>query len=375
MSRTRIAARLLVGALAVALAVAGSGCKGGFDPETDAAAVVLVKDGQKSALVVVDLERFEVVRRVRLRSQSFSIDAEPSARVVATAQCGGLDRETDDACGIYRLGERRPDYVRLPVPNPYDVAVSGGCAYLTHGFVDERGLCTSVVDLATGRVVHSGRIAIETQQPERVSGRVLAPQMAMPPDAGEQARDGRVVMLGRSQETTLVDGLRFKGGVFVRNDAGGDALLFAQDCGPDTQPTGRWSVYSIDATSGAARKAADASWFAKGPEVPGCLTADGITLADSSATDPADTGHDVLSLDSGTFKPVLRRTLKGMPAAVAAWREKTLVVDGKTGELFLFDKGAKRPDKRLSVSRVGNLMADIVVFDAREGGDSVDKPR
>ena len=129
--------------------------------------MALVQSRGGSELVAVDLERFVVVRRTRLRSLCLSIDGDPSVRVVATAQCGGPDRTADHACGIYEVATGEVDYVELPAPNPAEVAVCGGRALLVHGFEQGGRTYASAVDLAERSLVATMALPAGTASPAR----------------------------------------------------------------------------------------------------------------------------------------------------------------------------------------------------------------
>ena len=327
-------------------------------------AVVLVQSRGGSELVVVNLERFVVVRRTRLRSLCLSIDGDPSARVVATAQCGGPDRTADHACGVYEVATGKVEYVELPVPNPAEVAVCDGRALLVHGFEQAGRTCASAVDLARRSVAETLALPAGTASPAR-----WAPGfVAVAPSENGAAMLG--IDGGASLTTTIttvpdpVVTAVASGGA-----ADGDRSLLACGTeravlGPGSRPI-RWPAWRLR------RVPANGSRWSRSSAVAGvthgvfqmCVVGDEVALADADGLDLTDPGRCVRLLDARAHTPTRTLALPGMPAALAAWEDRLLVFDGITGELLLFPPVSTRPSRRLRLGGAPLGTGDLVIFD------------
>jgi hypothetical protein len=119
-------------------------------------AVVLLPDLSGSRLVIVDLTRHSIVRRVRLRSLVTDIDADLDTGLVVGAQSGGVGDQADDAVSLVDPRSGQVRYVRLPWRDPALVECVAGRAFVLHSLVQTQGLACSVVDIASGSVVATG---------------------------------------------------------------------------------------------------------------------------------------------------------------------------------------------------------------------------
>jgi hypothetical protein len=152
---------LLGGAAALLVALAGVAWvalsrAAGAPVSSGPLAVVLLPDLSGSRLVVVDLARHSIVRRVRLRSLVTDIDADPGTGLVVGAQSGGVGDRADDAVSLVDPWSGLVRYVRLPWRDPALVECIAGRAFVLHSIVQTQGLTCSVVDIASGSVVATG---------------------------------------------------------------------------------------------------------------------------------------------------------------------------------------------------------------------------
>lgn len=346
--------------LAVAIGCAPKEARTAREP---LAVVLCQKGGGRSELVVVDLEAFEIVRRTRLRTLCLSIDGDSGSRVVATAQCGGPDSAADSACGVFDVVTGEVSYVDLPFPNPSDLAVTDGRAYVVHGFEQQHEVCVSTVGLRSRSVLSTDSVPGDPRRPERAGGSMVMPvgEAIEGPTAKSRVRVARADAAAREVECSFDSATAVASG----DGAGIAYLLTGEATGSGRDSEQQWWLRTVE--TGGPRLL---SWCPVGVErdvLSACVVGDEIAIADANLADLADPGRTirVVGFDGRT-----RRTIEvaGVPSAVRAWRGRLLVVDGLADELLLFERGATVPSRRLDLGSDSRGDADLVVFDEPGGG-------
>lgn len=320
-------------------------------------AVVLLQSRTGSELAVVDLKRFSLVRRVKLKSLCLSIDGDAPSRTVVTAQCGGPGNEAGWEAGLLALGkDRSPRYVRLPVPNPSDVAVSGGLAHIVHGFEQAGGTCVSTVRLPKGRVVAHRHVSKSSQRPEASSGVVLLPVAGE--TLAEGGAPGGVVVLSASMPATLPSTIPATA-VTVLAGSGKQRRVVARSV------DGTWFLRSLDVRAGRTSAPVALPTVEKGIFV-AAAAGNRAALADADGIDLDDPGRTVLVSDDVATGRWRRVQVAGSPSALAWYGKRLLVVDGLKDRLLEFGPGATEPSRRLELGGLSAGTADMVVFSAGE---------
>lgn len=362
----RLGQRLPLVVCSLALALMGTGCRAPRPPLTDEpVAVVLLQTARGSELVVVDLEHFEIARRVRLRSLALSIDGDVSARAVVTAQCGGPGPAADSAVGVcYPDRSDRVHYVDLAAPNPVSVAVGDGRAFVVHGFEQEAGLVTSWVSPAELRSRPGPHLQPTAGRPSRVGEHTLVPLGPAFEVSGETSASAGALARASSGSVRTVAALPFEpSAVFGTDDAGGEVLCVgSRDA---TQSDRRWELARIDVHSGEILTQADIPGVAKAV-FEACVWGEEVVLADADGLDLNDPGDCMLVLDARTLRVRRAIEIDGMPAALGLWGARLLVVDGINGRLLLFEPGGSTPERVLELGGSPGGTADLVVFGESE---------
>ncbi|HEY5505899.1 MAG TPA: hypothetical protein VIK83_00240, partial [Coriobacteriia bacterium] len=153
---------LLIAALALsclgaaALAVTALRSPGVAAGEPSRLAAVLVPGSGRSELVVVDLDRARITRRIPLRSLVTDIDIDPVHGTVVAAQTGGIGTAADDAVSFSDARSGEVTYLTLPRIDPSQVRCVAGRAVVLHSVVDGAGYVLSSIDLASQSVVATG---------------------------------------------------------------------------------------------------------------------------------------------------------------------------------------------------------------------------
>lgn len=126
---------------------------------------------------------------------------------------------------------------------------------------------------------------------------------------------------------------------------------------------GEWALMRIDTDSGAIVAHAEVAGVEKGV-FEGCSWGGDLALADADGLDLDDPGSRILMVDSVSLESERVIEVEGMPAAMRSWRGKLLVVDGVSGRLMLFARGASSAERALELGGNPGGTADLVVFDA-----------
>lgn len=349
---------VVLAALAI-VSVTAPGCrteKSSVDVTRDPVAVVMMPQGPKSELVVVDLERFRVVKRIGLRSLSISLDGDPVSRTVVTAQAG-QPHDHDSACGIVDLSTGRVTYVDTKLLNPSDVAVVDGKAYIVHGLQENGRLLTSVVDIANRKLVGRGGVSDRAGEIAAALGAPLVPVSARSATEAWTAARGGLQRLDAKGKAHWIARLPFRS-VTVLGERGDRIVVVGSIERPGKVD---WAITTVDPVTGAADDIVPLSHVTKGI-VRGSVGAGEIYLCDENGLDPADPGKSVIVLDAQTLAEKRRFEVPGSPADADPWDGKVVVSDGITGELLLYERGGSTPIKRVKIAKRPLMAADTIIF-------------
>lgn len=314
----------LVCALMVAVAMVSPGAAEA--PATRAAplAVVLAPGVERSELVVVDLDRRLIVRRIALRSLVTDIDTDFARGTVIGAQTGGIGDDADDALSIAdpRSGEVR--YVTLPRTDPSQVECVAGRAVVLHSWVDAAGYVVSAVDLAQERVTAVGSAPDGPGLWAAAAGSVWAT------DATGGAEPCALVRLDPVTLTaTPVGRVGFTPSAVVPD---GDAVAVV---GPSLgAAAGEGSVALLDAKTGAVIATATVSGLRYGARI-AVVTGGVLAVGDWGGSEPETDSLAVL--DARTLASLPGLHVGRAPCALAAYDDRLLVVDRVEGALRQVD--------------------------------------
>lgn len=357
--RAREKRLLLIGGLAlfaVALLAVGRIAARTLQPELrseGSLAVVLLPAIDGSELAVVDPDAGRVVRRVRLRSLATDIAVDASSGLVVAAQSGGIGGDADDAVSVtdVRSGEVR--YVTLPVTDPGDVACVGGRAFVLHSVIEAAGSVVSVVDVASGRVVGRGHVA-------DCAGLWSAASGALWSTVGAEGAARALVRIGQGR---LDASLAVSGGPPVFGVAGARSrVALLGPAGRDDTAGGL--VRLFDGATSSVVASVPVTGLARAPRQ-AATVGDRLMVGDWSGDEPE--GRVLAAFDASTLRPLGAVPIDGVPCALAAWRDRLLVVDRTAGRLLVVDPTDGRTLKAIVLGAKDPVFSDVVVVgeDAR----------
>jgi hypothetical protein len=318
-----IAVLVLSGLGAVALLMSAARLPGVPAGEPSHLAAVLVPGSDRSEIVVVDLDRARITRRITLRSLVTDIDIDPVRGTVVAAQTGGIGTAADDALSFSDSRSGEVTYLKLPRIDPSQVRCVAGRAVVLHSVVDTAGYVLSSVDLASQSVVATGH-APDGPGLWAAAGGML--WTSVPTQGVER------FALARIDPVTLVATAAPSVGFAPSGVAGaGDAVVVL---GERASAKGAGAVALIDARSGETLASA---------EVPGLVhgAQSAVTVGDSLVVGDWNGGlpetRSLAVLDGTTL--AMRRTFEvgRAPCAMAASGSDLLVVDRVEGVLRSLD--------------------------------------
>lgn len=388
--------RLVVSSVIVAALVATSGCgrreaARALDGRPLAAAVIVSGDG--CFLHVIDLGRGEEVVRERLRSNAYQVCADPHTRSFVTAQAGGVDIEADDSLGVFRAeGKGSLEYVRLPYPNPGNVAAVSGVAYAVCGVELDGHLLSAAVDLESRSVLTTGEAPLGFTRVKAADGRIIESYVDLA--EGDSAGDDRqrlhrvgVVDPASLDHEVLVAASLAGGGAVSADPAveGTATLLIAGDHEGSSDHLALSSeIRRIDACEGSVLESAPLAGFKT--SVADVVAYDtGVAVLEQDNNSVGE-GARLHVLDGTTFIERQVIPLGRGPVSIAAWSEGVVVADAGSGSLKYLRPGRKDPVYTVPIKK-GGIAVSIAILDSSEsdadtasdeegrrsqGGDSVD---
>lgn len=310
-------------------------------------AVVLLPGVEDSTLAVVDLEAGAVVRRVGLRSLATDIALDASSGLVVGAQAGGLGRAADRAASLIDAHTGAVRYVELPATDPGDVACVEGRAFLLHSTREQEGAVFSVIDVASARVVASGHAPGPPGLWASAGGAVWT--------SGERGSGAPV--LRRIDPRTLAISDHDAGGLVPMGiaEAGGRALCLGIAPGRSAASGG---VATLAADGGSVEASGPVTGLAQAPRR-AASAGDRLVVGDWSGDEPE--GRALAVLDTGTLRMTGRIVIDGVPCALAAWRDRLLVVDRLRGRLLVVDPASGRTVSTVELGVADLVFSDVVV--------------
>jgi len=315
-------------------------------------AAVLVPKAGRSELVVVDLDRAVVARRIVLRSLVTDIAADPTGDRVVGAQTGGVGDQADDAISIVDPRDGDAQYVTLPRSDPSQVECIAGRAFVLHSWVDAEGYFVTAVDLASGAVTSTLHAPDGTGMWDAAGGNLWT--VAAP-------------MGGPSRSLTRMDPVALQptavacAGVYptaVVTD-GEDVVVLGS--GPDG-PAGAGSAALLDSGTGSIVATATVPGLPHGAQL-GTVTGGALVIADWVGELPES--NTVAVLDGRTFKPIGSIRVGSAPCALAGYRDRLLVVDRVEGVLRCVDPRTGKVRWSVDLGARDLLCSKVVVLDGR----------
>jgi len=339
-----------VGGVVAAALRAGAEQPGAASSPDEDLAVVLAPGSSRTKLVVVDLDRRAVVRRIALRSLATDIDIDERTGLIVAAQTGGIGDEADDAVSIVDPRTGRVRYVTLPVRDPASVVCLDGRAYVLHSVLTTGGLVASVVDVASARVAGSGRVPDGPGLWARAAGALWAARVR-----GEQGWDvvrvdtGTLSAAAFEPDAPLVSGL---------GEARGRLVLLGGGSGAG--PGGPASVRLVDPASGVVIASCTATALPY-PARSAAQAADTLVVGDWGGQEPET--RRLAVLDAETLAPRGVVDVPGVPCALAAWGSRIVVVERTRGTLLVIDPISRAVAASIDLGTGELPLADVVVAD------------
>jgi hypothetical protein len=315
---------VMLGAMATLTSLAIRAVPAGLVADDAPLAVVLVPAAGRSELVVVDLVRKVIVRRIALRSLVTDIEADPVTGMVVGAQTGGIGNASDDAVSLTDPRDGAVRYVTLPWSDPSQVECVAGRALVLHSWIDGSGFAVSVVDPASASVVATGHAPDGTGLWTAAVGRVWTSA------ASDGSPSLALVRLSPADLATSVvrcDGIDSRAVVEVGERV---AVMGAR---PD-DPTGFGRLALIDPAHGTLVATAAVAGLPHGAQN-AALAKDVLVIGDWNGDFPESSRLAVL--DAGTLAPLALPQVGTAPCAFTGFGDRLLVVDRLEGVLRSID--------------------------------------
>lgn len=335
----------MIPALGILVAVA-TGC---VDEGVIESPVAAVADA-KGRVVLVDLDRGQVVDRLEMRSWIADICADDGTGGFVTAQSGGVATDADNGVGL--IGVRRDRavrYVELKRPNPLGVESVGGRRVLVDfGWEERDGMYACLVDTDQGRVVKDGHLP-ENNGPVRfAAGSVWSP--GVDPDT-DQASLRRV-------DVTTLDSIEvpIAPGAYSSIQCEGTGNLY----GWLLDRQGGTRLARFDHETGAVRQAAEVD-LADGP---GAMVYAGRSLVavDFSGEDLKRPGDRLLVYDPSTLELTRSIPLSGGPCDAAVWGDRVVVTTFQDRRIVVVDPRTGSIERSIRLPRLAPFRLMIAVL-------------
>lgn len=306
-------------------------------------AAVLVQP-PSDRVVLVDLVAMRPVATIRLRSNAFDIAADPRSRRFVTAQAGGIGDEADTACAVMDLKRGGAvSYVEMDSPNPSNVRILDGTAYVVHGLVRGDTTLLKAFDVATGTRTLEEWIP-DTSEVVFASGGALwleGHRQSADTPAGATASVEQGLLRGDllAQKWKALDVKRDS--VVVIDDPPSSeetrtVTLLGTDMGPDGG-VGDGELVRLEADTGAVLERTTLIGLRRG--VSGFVRAgDHLCIADFTSDPPMpQLRGDLVVYDAESLAFARSVKFAGAPAGLASWGGRMVVVDAIGDRLVLVD--------------------------------------
>jgi hypothetical protein len=315
-------------------------------------AVVLMPESGRSELVVIDLERAVVARRVVLRSLVTDIAGDPASGTLVGAQTGGVGGQADDALSIVDPRSGGVRYVTLPRSDPSQVACVAGRAFVLHAWVDAAGYVVSVVDVASATVTATLHAPDGTGMWDAAGGNLWT--VAAP-------------MGGPSRSLTRMDPAALRRTVVACAGidptaviADGDGVIVLGSSTGGQRGTG--SAALLDSGTGSIVMTATIPGLPHGAQI-GAVADGALVVGDWVGESPESNALAVL--DDRTLEPIGNIRVGSAPCALAGYRDRLLVVDRVEGVLRCVDPRTGKVRWSVDLGVRDLLCSKVVVLDGR----------
>lgn len=294
--------------------------------------LAVVMAGIPRSVTLVDLSTGEKVTEYRLRSMASEVAVDPDARLVMTAQCGGVGADADDAIGVYDVTRGGSvEYLELETPNPGEVYhVAPGRALVSNGWMDDEGVVVGLVDPRSGTNIMQGRV------PDMVSASFAGGAMW----AWCNETDSDSPVLRRVDPVSLESSVVTTGPdvpVTVLGSPASRGPMFAITRIGQEMKGSRVRIRRFDGTAESLEVPGRTMEFDDGPASGAAVIGDVLAIPDYSNVDPEDHGDTVwlvpVDLDSDPI-PV---EVPGGPASITVWDSRFIVVEQYTGRILSID--------------------------------------
>lgn len=347
----RTAVALLLGTAMVACA----GCRSEGRSALSGPTIVVLNQAPNPALHFVDIATGEEVARVKLRSSA--IDMDVGAGMVVTAQCGGVGDDADDVVGVFdakRGGRVR--YFKSPAPNPSDATmVSSATAVVSNGWIDDKGILISLVDVRRRKVVREGRVPDMTNAPALVGGTLWAHSINV---------EGTRRQLRSIDATTLASVVVTEGPsapVFVVGDPQDPRRMFTIRMWDQNAVPRQVELHRFDGSAKSLEGTGTTYEFDDGPGR-SAMIGDVLAIADFTDVEPANHGKRVLLLRPGVSDEVRTVSIPGGPAALCVWNGEFIVLESRTGQILAIDPVTAAKRRIGAVEGSDRMLVDMAVL-------------
>jgi len=362
-----VTALALIGAMGCSTRrVTGTGQWGASGAPTPAnrplAAVLVPEPGRTASVVIVDLDASRVVRRVHLRSAASEIALDATSGLLVTAQCGGVGSDADDVAGIVNPRTGEVSYTHLERPNPGSVVTMAGRAYVMHGWTDtgrEGTFFLSVLDPVSGTVESTGVVPQTASLFQGGAGRLWTTGRRT--EAGD---DWRLMTVSPADLSTAEVG---GDGKSITSVIDGGSALYLLSTRLPTEETTSGRVTELDPTTLRTRRTAELSGLRYGA-IRGAVTAKRLAVIDDIGEDRPS--RAVTLVDRSDLGVVRTVKVPGIPAAVAAWGERFVLVDREGGKLLVLDADSGRVTGSVDLGDTDLIWTDVEVLPAKAGASA-----
>lgn len=347
----------LVTAVAMGMVVtAVAGCATEPTGAVSGPMVVVLNQAPKPALHLIDLESGQEARRIALRSPAIDLDA-GGGRVV-TAQCGGVGTDADDVIGVYDAARRgRIRYFDSVAPNPVDITLlSSSTAVVSNGWMDEKGIVVSLVDVRRRHIVAEGRVPDMTDKPALVGGVLWAHSIR----ADGTRRQLRRIDPGTLRSVVVTEGPDAP--VAVVGDENDPHRMFALDAWDRSARPLRVRLHPFDGSAASLIGGGRLYEFEDGPGR-SAMIGNVLAIADFTDIDPQNHGTRVLLTRPGVSNQVRHASVPGGPAAICVWRGRFLVLESRTGRILAIDPETGAVTRVGGVPGKDRMLVDMAVID------------
>ena len=97
----------------------------------------------------------------------------------------------------------------------------------------------------------------------------------------------------------------------------------------------------------------------------GCLAGSRLVVSEWDGLEPGDEGEWIAWLDAGTLEVQGRLAVQGGPCAIAAWKDKVVVIERTAARLLVVDPAERRVVGSVPLGSDPPVLADVKVLRRR----------